>query len=107
MSINHGIDPRNASAFLDLFRETSFEGITGRVYMNRAADREATYEILHMNPHTGEFYVIGQYVGFSLRFERIPDTKIYWAGGKDSAPLNEPVCGYEGEALICQETSKH
>ncbi|CAD5112905.1 DgyrCDS2112 [Dimorphilus gyrociliatus] len=103
-SIKYDIDPRNASAFIELFRETSFEGITGPVHMNEVADREATYEISHMNPDTGEFYVIGQYSGFSLRFERIPNTKIYWPGRRNSPPLNEPICGYQGEAPVCQES---
>ncbi|CAD5118083.1 DgyrCDS6821 [Dimorphilus gyrociliatus] len=100
-SIQKKLDPRNAKQFIKLFENRTFNGITGKVYMNEIADREATYEIMDMNPVTGKFEVFGYYHGFSLKFEPVLGKKIFWTGGRTKPPLNEPICGYEGNALAC------
>ncbi|CAD5112906.1 DgyrCDS2113 [Dimorphilus gyrociliatus] len=103
-SLKEDIDPRDARKFLKFFRERTFDGITGPVYMNAKADREATYEILDMNPETGKFETFGHYSGFSLKFEPVPGKIVFWPGGTNKPPLNEPKCGYKGDAVSCQKS---
>lgn len=56
-SLSKNVNPRDARKFIELFKQ-QFQGITGPVHMNAKADREATYEILDMNPKTGKFEVV-------------------------------------------------
>lgn len=46
----------------------------------------------------------GHYSGFSLKFEPVKDKHVFWPGGRGQPPLNEPRCGYKGDAVICQKS---
>ncbi|XP_055899776.1 atrial natriuretic peptide receptor 2-like isoform X2 [Biomphalaria glabrata] len=101
-----GGDPMNGTRICELTKEISKTGITGKLVMNKNYDRLANIWFLDMGLD-GKFAEVFKitnslYGGFVessdianvIRWRNRPD-------GKDSAPPDIPVCGFEGE--LCKK----
>ncbi|CAB3381316.1 Hypothetical predicted protein [Cloeon dipterum] len=81
----------------------TFTGIAGDVTIDSNGDRVADYSLLDLDPETNSFHVVANYVGQNRSLEFEPGKKIHWAGGRTSAPLDTPVCGFDGS--LCPDNS--
>ncbi|XP_067635806.1 atrial natriuretic peptide receptor 1 [Eurosta solidaginis] len=79
----------------------SFKGITGNVTIDSNGDRISAYSLLDMNPLTGRFEIVADFMHNRLEF--IPGKEIHWAGGRKQPPLSMPICGYDGS--LCPDSS--
>ncbi|XP_050335599.1 atrial natriuretic peptide receptor 1 isoform X2 [Bactrocera neohumeralis] len=79
----------------------SFKGITGNVTIDNNGDRISAYSLLDMNPHTGSFEIVADFIHNRLDF--VPGKEIHWAGGRKEPPPSTPICGYDGS--LCPDNS--
>nr|AEL97641.1 guanylyl cyclase receptor [Bactrocera dorsalis] len=79
----------------------SFKGITGNVTIDNNGDRISAYSLLDMNPHTGSFEIVADFIHNRLDF--VPGKEIHWAGGRKEPPPSSPICGYDGS--LCPDNS--
>ncbi|XP_004518355.2 atrial natriuretic peptide receptor 1 isoform X2 [Ceratitis capitata] len=79
----------------------SFKGITGNVTIDNNGDRISAYSLLDMNPHTGHFEIVADFMHNRLDF--VPGKEIHWAGGRKEPPPSTPICGYDGS--LCPDNS--
>ncbi|XP_054081136.1 atrial natriuretic peptide receptor 1 isoform X1 [Zeugodacus cucurbitae] len=79
----------------------SFKGITGNVTIDNNGDRISAYSLLDMNPETGSFEIVADFMHNRLDF--VPGKEIHWAGGRKEPPLSMPICGYDGS--LCPDNS--
>ncbi|KAG0414674.1 hypothetical protein HPB47_008166, partial [Ixodes persulcatus] len=77
-------------------RSCGVRGITGTVRVNEKGDRDLDYSILDMNPETGHYHVVANYLGVRHQFVDVPNRTIHWAGGRTSPPPDVPRCGFDG-----------
>ncbi|XP_036328635.1 atrial natriuretic peptide receptor 1 [Rhagoletis pomonella] len=79
----------------------SFKGITGNVTIDSNGDRISAYSLLDMNPDTGRFEIVADFMHNRLDF--VPGKEIHWAGGRKEPPPSTPICGYDGS--LCPDNS--
>ncbi|XP_053969377.1 atrial natriuretic peptide receptor 1 [Anastrepha ludens] len=79
----------------------SFKGITGNVTIDANGDRISAYSLLDMNPDTGQFEIVADFMHNRLDF--VPGKEIHWAGGRKEPPPSTPICGYDGS--LCPDNS--
>ncbi|XP_054713715.1 atrial natriuretic peptide receptor 1-like [Uloborus diversus] len=90
-----GYTAANGTHIIQKMWNRTFEGITGKVTIDENGDRDADYSILDMNPDTGIFEVVANYIGTEKQVVDEPGKKFHWAGGRDSPPPDTPLCGYD------------
>ncbi|XP_045184586.2 atrial natriuretic peptide receptor 1-like [Mercenaria mercenaria] len=73
----------------------TFNGITGSVVIDENGDRIMDYSLLDMDPSTGRFQVVVNYIGQSKELVPLPDRRIHWGNEYDSAPPDTPSCGFD------------
>ncbi|XP_069121985.1 atrial natriuretic peptide receptor 1-like [Argopecten irradians] len=79
----------------------TFQGIGGTIAIDTNGDRDTDFSLLDMDTSTGEFEVVGNYFGELQQFKFVDGISIYWYQGK-GPPVNEPRCGFTGDAPECQ-----
>ncbi|KAL1468427.1 hypothetical protein MTO96_041490, partial [Rhipicephalus appendiculatus] len=95
-TIIDGIPITNGSYITKKMWNRTFEGITGAVRVNERGDRDLDYSILDMNPETGQYHVVANYLGMRHELVDVPNRTIHWAGGRTSPPPDVPRCGFDG-----------
>lgn len=98
------MNPLNGTKITELMWNRTFPGITGDVSITKNGDRISDYSLLDMNPETGKFDVVANFI-HNKGIEFLEGKSIYWAGGKDHPPLDHPVCGFDGS--LCPDKSKN
>ncbi|EDW15120.1 atrial natriuretic peptide receptor 1 isoform X1 [Drosophila mojavensis] len=93
--------PINGTDMVRRMWNRSFTGITGNVTIDSNGDRISAYSLLDMNPTTGRFEIVAHFLHNRLEFES--EKEIHWAGGRDQAPPDRPICGYDGS--LCPDNS--
>ncbi|KAH8417160.1 hypothetical protein KR222_005193, partial [Zaprionus bogoriensis] len=93
--------PINGTDIVRRMWNRSFTGITGNVTIDSNGDRISAYSLLDMNPSTGRFEIVAHFLHNRLEFESEKD--IHWAGGREQAPPDRPICGYDGS--LCPDNS--
>lgn len=94
--------PLNGSNLVKHMRNRNFTGITGNVVINSNGDRISDYSLLDMNPTTGNFEIVANYHQ-DTGLVHVDDRKIHWSGGRDTAPPDKPICGFDNS--LCPDTS--
>lgn len=94
--------PINGTDMVRRMWNRSFTGITGNVTIDSNGDRISAYSLLDMNPTTGRFEIVAHFLHNRLEFES--EKEIHWAGGRDQAPPDRPICGYDGS--LCPDNCK-
>ncbi|XP_026292295.2 atrial natriuretic peptide receptor 1-like [Frankliniella occidentalis] len=56
-----------------------------------------------MDPETGEFKIVANYIGGKHRLEYVPDRQIHWSGGRTEPPADTPLCGFDGS--LCPDNA--
>ncbi|GBN02069.1 hypothetical protein AVEN_98474-1, partial [Araneus ventricosus] len=74
--------------------------ITGKVTIDENGDRDADYSILDLNPETGVFEVVANYIGTKKQVVDEPGKIIHWAGNRGSHPPDTPKCGYDNSKCL-------
>ncbi|XP_052788742.1 atrial natriuretic peptide receptor 1-like [Mya arenaria] len=77
----------------------TFPGIGGPVFVNENGDRDTDFTLLDLDPITGKFRGVAQYLGWTHTFEIIKDVIVHWPG-RITAPPNKPKCGFTGELCV-------
>ncbi|XP_060585634.1 atrial natriuretic peptide receptor 1-like, partial [Ruditapes philippinarum] len=98
-TLSEGEDPRDGAQVVKRMWNRTFPGIGGPVFVNENGDRDTDFTLLDLNPNTGEFQVVAQYLGWTHKFEFIPGVPIHWPGSGDPPP-NVPACGFNGELCV-------
>ncbi|EDV94937.1 GH13987 [Drosophila grimshawi] len=93
--------PINGTDMVRRMWNRSFTGITGNVTIDSNGDRISAYSLLDMNPNTGRFEIVAHFLHNRLEFES--EKEIHWAGGREIAPPDRPICGYDGS--LCPDNS--
>ncbi|XP_062126281.1 atrial natriuretic peptide receptor 1 isoform X1 [Drosophila sulfurigaster albostrigata] len=93
--------PINGTDIVRRMWNRSFTGITGNVTIDSNGDRISAYSLLDMNPDTGRFEIVAHFLHNRLEFES--EKEIHWAGGREQAPPDRPICGYDGS--LCPDNS--
>lgn len=86
--------PLNGTRITELMWNRTIHGITGDITMTENGDRVSDYSLLDMDPETGKFVVVANYI-HNRGIEYIRD-KIHWSGGRETPPADQPVCGFDG-----------
>lgn len=87
-------EPMNGTRMTQLMWNREFKGITGNVSIDENGDRISYYSLLDMNEQTGYFEVVADYSERS-GLQLIEGKKIHWSGGRDEAPPDRPLCGFD------------
>ncbi|WAR31767.1 ANPRA-like protein [Mya arenaria] len=74
-------------------------GIGGPVFVNENGDRDTDFTLLDLDPITGKFRTVAQYLGWTKTFELITDVPVHWPR-RNTAPPNKPECGFMGELCV-------
>ncbi|XP_064535728.1 atrial natriuretic peptide receptor 1 isoform X1 [Drosophila montana] len=93
--------PINGTDMVRRMWNRSFTGITGNVTIDSNGDRISAYSLLDMNPSTGRFEIVAHFLHNRLEFAS--EKEIHWAGGREQAPPDRPICGYDGS--LCPDNS--
>lgn len=92
----------NGTHLTHLMWNRTFKGITGNVTIDKNGDRISDYSLYDMNPDTGYFELVANYYhDIGLRY--MDNKVIHWAGGREEAPPDKPVCGFDHS--LCPDTS--
>uniref|UniRef100_A0A336LM52 Guanylate cyclase n=1 Tax=Culicoides sonorensis TaxID=179676 RepID=A0A336LM52_CULSO len=95
-------DTVNGTYLTHLMWNRTFKGITGNVKIDPNGDRISDYSLYDMNPDTGYFELVANYYHDS-GLTYMEDRQIHWAGGREEAPLDKPICGFDNS--LCPDTS--
>ncbi|XP_037573883.1 atrial natriuretic peptide receptor 1 [Dermacentor silvarum] len=106
-TIIDGMPITNGSYITQKMWNRTFEGITGAVRVNEKGDRDLDYSILDMNPETGQYQVVANYLGMRHEFVDVPNRTIHWAGGRTSPPPDVPRCGFDGSQCADESQGKY
>ncbi|KAG8180773.1 hypothetical protein JTE90_023742 [Oedothorax gibbosus] len=88
-TMEEGGSIHNGSMIIQNMWNRTFDGITGNVTIDGNGDRDADYSILDMNPDTGDFEVVANYIGKDKEVREVK--KVHWAGGLTSPPKDTPT----------------
>lgn len=97
--------PINGTRLTHLMWNRQFEGITGRVMIDKNGDRISDYSLLDMNPDTGYFDVVANFYNRS-GLEYVKGKQIHWAGGRTTPPPDKPECGFDNSLCPCEFYSR-
>lgn len=86
--------PINGTDIVERMKGYHFKGITGDVYMNENGDRESDYSLLDMNPNTGKFEIVANFI-HGKGLEYVTGKSIHWSGGRTTPPPDKPKCGFD------------
>ncbi|XP_041366765.1 atrial natriuretic peptide receptor 1-like [Gigantopelta aegis] len=103
-TISAGIDPRDGYAVTKRMWNSTTQGVTGDVIIDNNGDRDTDFDILDMDPETGEFRVVANYWGKTPGYSPVKGVSIHWSGGQLTPPLNIPHCGFAGEGTGCEHS---
>ncbi|KAG7458595.1 hypothetical protein MATL_G00222120 [Megalops atlanticus] len=98
-------DPYNGSALTRKMWNGTITGIQGEVTIDKNGDRESAYMMHHIQSSNGDFEVIANYFETNKTFEKVSGVEIRWPGGRKTAPLDTPECGFRGENCPYTERS--
>nr|XP_042913606.1 atrial natriuretic peptide receptor 1 [Parasteatoda tepidariorum] len=104
-TLSEGYTASNGSFIIQKMWNRTFEGITGKVTIDENGDRDADYSILDMNPLTGVFEVVANYIGTEKQVVDEPGKTIHWAGGRKNPPLDNPPCGFDNSKCPKRDNS--
>ncbi|MBN3311131.1 ANPRA protein, partial [Amia calva] len=91
-------DPYNGSAITRKMWNRTITGIQGEVTIDNNGDRESAYTMYHIQHNkNGTFEAIANYLGTQKTYVQVPGLSIVWPGGRTTAPLDSPVCGFARE----------
>lgn len=96
--------PLNGTRITELMWNRTIQGITGDITMTDNGDRVSDYSLLDMDPTTGRFVVVANYIT-NKGIEYVEGTRIHWSGGRDEPPADQPACGFDGS--LCPDMSKY
>ncbi|XP_053380189.1 atrial natriuretic peptide receptor 1-like [Mercenaria mercenaria] len=102
-TLSAGEDPRDGAKVVKRMWNRTFPGIGGPVFVNENGDRDTDFTLLDLDPDTGEFQIVAQYLGWTRKFEFIPNVSIHWPQS-GTAPPNIPACGFTGELCVTFRT---
>ncbi|GFS67183.1 receptor-type guanylate cyclase gcy-28 [Trichonephila clavipes] len=94
-TLAEGYSVSNGSIIIQKMWNRTFDGITGKVTIDGNGDRDADYSILDLNPNTGVFEVVANYIGTEKQVVDEPGKSFHWAGGRKHPPPDTPKCGYD------------
>lgn len=94
--------PINGTRLAHLMWDRSFKGITGNVTIDSNGDRISDYSLYDMNPESGYFELVANYY-HDLGLQYVDSRAIHWAGGRDTPPLDKPICGFDNS--LCPDKS--
>ncbi|GIY98586.1 atrial natriuretic peptide receptor 1 [Caerostris extrusa] len=94
-TLAEGYTVSNGSIIIQKMWNRTFEGITGKVTIDENGDRDADYSILDLNPETGVFEVVANYIGTEKQVVDEPGKSFHWAGGRETPPSDNPKCGFD------------
>ncbi|XP_055925455.1 atrial natriuretic peptide receptor 1-like isoform X2 [Argiope bruennichi] len=94
-TLAEGYTVSNGSIIIQKMWNRTFDGITGKVTIDENGDRDADYSILDMNPETGVFEVVANYIGTEKQVVDEPGKSIHWAGNRQTPPPDTPECGFD------------
>ncbi|XP_055341662.1 atrial natriuretic peptide receptor 1-like isoform X2 [Paramacrobiotus metropolitanus] len=83
-------------------------GATGNVYINPMGDRNDDHSMYQFKAD-GKAYVVASFFGYKVidnpKYEFDPVSPYFnWHNPTNTPPLNEPVCGYDGQAAACDNS---
>ncbi|XP_034234224.1 LOW QUALITY PROTEIN: atrial natriuretic peptide receptor 1 [Thrips palmi] len=102
-TVEQGGDPHDGKAITERMWNRTFNGISGDVKMDSNGDRIADYSLLDMDPETGEFKIVANYIGGKHKLEYVEDRQIHWSGGRTTPPADTPLCGFDGS--LCPDNA--
>lgn len=94
----------NGTMITELMWNRTIQGITGDITMTDNGDRVSDYSLLDMDPETGRFIVVANFI-HNKGIEYVEGTKIHWSGDRDGPPADQPVCGFDGS--LCPDKCKN
>ncbi|XP_064626574.1 atrial natriuretic peptide receptor 2-like isoform X2 [Lineus longissimus] len=104
-TLAEGGEIKNGTLISQRLWNRSFDSITGALTLNANGDREQAFTVKHLQSFkTGEIQTIGHYFSINARFQFLPGIVVLWPGGRTTAPLDRPTCGYENE--FCKEAEE-
>lgn len=95
--------PLNGTRITELMWNRTIQGITGDITMTENGDRVSDYSLLDMEPETGRFVVVANFI-HNRGIEYVEGTKIHWSGNRETPPADQPVCGFDGS--LCPDKSE-
>ncbi|XP_035213061.1 receptor-type guanylate cyclase gcy-28-like, partial [Stegodyphus dumicola] len=95
-TLAEGYAVSNGSYIIQKMWNRTFDGITGKVTIDENGDRDADYSILDLNPATGVFEVVANYIGTEKQVVDELGKTFHWAGGRKDPPPDDPFCGFDG-----------
>ncbi|XP_036372525.1 atrial natriuretic peptide receptor 1 [Megalops cyprinoides] len=98
-------NPYDGSAVTRKMWNRTITGIQGDVTIDQNGDRESAYMMHHIQSSNGDFEVIANYFGTNKTYEKVSGVEIRWPGGRKTAPLDTPECGFRGENCPYTERS--
>jgi atrial natriuretic peptide receptor A len=97
------MQPLNSTRLATKMWGKSFQGITGNVTIDKNGDRLSDYSLLDMNPVTGQFEIVANYLHNAVGLEFVDGKKIHWPGDRDHPPEDHPKCGFDNS--LCPDDS--
>lgn len=94
--------PLNGTKIVSLMWNRTVHGITGDITMTANGDRVSDYSLLDMDPETGRFVVVANFL--QNKIEYVEGRKIHWSGNRVNPPADQPVCGFDGS--LCPDKSE-
>ncbi|XP_053386879.1 atrial natriuretic peptide receptor 1-like [Mercenaria mercenaria] len=91
-TIEAGESITDGSAVTRRMWNKTINGITGAVTIDEKGDRIMDYSLLDMDPNTGKFQVVLNYVGQSKEVVPEPGTRIHWGADYDNVPSASFCC---------------
>lgn len=96
------MSPLNGTQITELMWNRTIHGITGDVTMTENGDRVSDYSLLDMD-ESGKFVVVANFI-HNKGIEFVEGRRIYWSGGRESPPADQPICGFDGS--LCPNKSE-
>ncbi|GAU96048.1 hypothetical protein RvY_07549 [Ramazzottius varieornatus] len=110
LALNHSIGKDNIDELAGKYWNRTFPGATGEVYINPVGDRNDDHAIYDLDPD-GVYRVAAEFYGYkdirypNYMFDQVKP--LTWSNPSNTPPLNEPICGYLGDAAICDYSGQN
>ncbi|OQV18215.1 Atrial natriuretic peptide receptor 1 [Hypsibius exemplaris] len=105
----HSIGKDNVLELSTKFWNRTFPGATGQVYINPGGDRNDDHAMSDLNSN-GDWQVAAEFFGYKdIQFPNYEYDSLIpfrWNNPTNTPPLNEPMCGYEGNNPICDHSGE-
>nr|CAB3264428.1 atrial natriuretic peptide receptor 1-like [Phallusia mammillata] len=76
----------------------TFNGVTGKIVMDKVGDRLFDFSIMGYDPKQDIFTEIGSYDATKGRYSELPGKSAHWPSG--TVPKDVPKCGFNGKKCI-------